>query len=220
MKLLRLESDALHWRWLGSAVLALTLLSACGKGANELTVSKAEEAKLAASAVPSTTGHAAVGSSQAARSVEIDMRFKQAAAMLHIKQYQYAATALHRVLQLAPNMPEAHVNMGYAMLGMGRHVAARDFFNEAIKLKPSQANAYYGLALASYNTGEMTTAIDALNSYIQLSNPDDPYLNQARAALSAWRQASPLQLGMQSEKRKSDSHSVRKQSIGDIKEAQ
>src|SRR3990172_6430112 len=39
---------------------------------------------------------------------EIDTRFLQAVAMLHAKQYDNAVTALHRVLRLAPRMPEAH----------------------------------------------------------------------------------------------------------------
>ena len=59
---------------------------------------------------------------------EVRQRFEQAVLMLHARQYEHAATALYRVLELAPAMPEAHVNMGYAMLGLKRGDAARGFF--------------------------------------------------------------------------------------------
>ena len=38
---------------------------------------------------------------------EFDARFRQAVVMLHAKQYEHAATALHRVLAIAPALPEA-----------------------------------------------------------------------------------------------------------------
>lgn len=209
-----------HSRWLLSVVLALTMLGACGNGVSDRVVSKAGTAEpptFAASAVSSAVPRAMADPNQTARLAEIDLRFKQAAAMLHIKQYQYAATALHRVLQLAPNMPEAHVNMGYAMLGMMHFTAARDSFNEAIKLKPSQANAHYGLALASYNTGDMATAVSALNNYIQLARPDDPYITKARAALSEWRQTAQPKMGVQPATGESISQRGGRQLAGEIK---
>ena len=72
---------------------------------------------------------------------ELRQRFDQSVAMLHARQYEHAITALHRVLELAPDMPEAHVNMGYALLGLERADAARGFFLAAIDLRPGQANA-------------------------------------------------------------------------------
>ena len=75
-----------------------------------------------------------------AKAIEVDRRFNEATVMLHAKQFEHALTALHRVLELAPKMPEAHVNMGYAMLGLKRFAAARDFFSGALELRPAQAN--------------------------------------------------------------------------------
>jgi hypothetical protein len=37
----------------------------------------------------------------------------------------HAITALHRVLELAPQLPEAHVNMGFALLGLQQAEPAR-----------------------------------------------------------------------------------------------
>lgn len=121
-----------------------------------------------------------------ARKREIDQRFEQAVVMLHAKRYDHALAALHRLLELAPDMPEAHVNMGYALLGAGRHAAARDFFVSATELRPQQANAYYGLAVALEAVGDLPAARGAMRTFVHLSPPDDPYVRKANAALWEW----------------------------------
>ncbi|ROR32910.1 tetratricopeptide repeat protein [Inmirania thermothiophila] len=120
------------------------------------------------------------------RQAEIHARFQQGVAMLHARRYEEAMTAFHRVLELAPRLPEAQVNMGYALLGLGRPEAARDFFRAAIEVRPTQANAYYGLAEALEALGELEGALGAMRTYIHLSPPDDPYLARARSALWEW----------------------------------
>jgi len=126
-------------------------------------------------------GHAAQ-----ARAAEVRARFDQGALMLHAKQYEHAAAALHRVLELAPGMPEAHVNMGYAMLGLQRYAAARDFFESATSLRPRQANAYYGLAIALEALDDLPAALGAMRAYIHLTPSDDAFVRKARSALWEW----------------------------------
>jgi Flp pilus assembly protein TadD len=123
-----------------------------------------------------------------ARSSEVRARFEQAVVMLHGRQYEHAVAALHRVIELEPTLPEAHVNMGYAMLGLGRPGAARDFFEGATALRPGQANAYYGLAMALEASGDMAAATGAMRTFIHLTPADDPYVRKARAALWEWQQ--------------------------------
>jgi len=120
------------------------------------------------------------------RRTEIDARFTQGVAMLHARQHEYALTAFHRVLELAPEMPEAHVNMGYALVGLGRFEAARSFFEAAIELQPRQLNAYYGLAVALESLGDLGGAIGAMRTYVHLAPRDDPYVRKAQAALWEW----------------------------------
>lgn len=122
-----------------------------------------------------------------AKAREVERRFKESVVMLHAKQYEHALTALHRVLELAPTMPEAHVNMGYTMLGLMRFAAARDFFSGAIELRPMQANAYYGLALALDAQNDRARALGAMRSFVHLARPDDPFVRKARAALWEWQ---------------------------------
>jgi len=119
---------------------------------------------------------------------EVRQRFEQAVVMLHAKQYDHAITALHRVLELAPRMPEAHVNMGYALLGRAQPDAARGFFQSAVELRPQQANAYYGLALVEEQRQDYELALGAMRSYLHLSPADDPHRAKARAALWEWEQ--------------------------------
>ena len=123
----------------------------------------------------------------AAREAELRRRFDAAVLLLHAKQWGPAATALQRVLELAPRLPEAHVNMGFAMLGLERPAAARDFFEAAMALNATQANAYYGLALAHEASGDLEVALGAMRTYLHLARAEDTsHLRRARAALWEW----------------------------------
>lgn len=113
---------------------------------------------------------------------EIGKRFQEGVMMLHAKQYEHALTAFHRVLQLDPKMPEAHVNAGYALLGMGNHRAAADFFDTATTLRPTQLNAYYGLGEALQAMDDKQGALQAMEAYLHRSPADDPFRRKAEAA--------------------------------------
>jgi Flp pilus assembly protein TadD len=121
------------------------------------------------------------------RQAEFDARFRQAVVMLHAKQYEHAVTALHRLLEIAPQVPEVHVNMGFALFGLKRYAAARDFFAGATGLRPAQANAYYGLAVSLDALGDRPGALGAMRTFVHLTVPEDPWLPKARAALWEWQ---------------------------------
>ncbi|MBF0439983.1 MAG: hypothetical protein HQL93_12810, partial [Magnetococcales bacterium] len=121
---------------------------------------------------------------------ELLKRFQEGAMMLHAKRYEYAVTAFHWVLQRAPEMPEAHVNMGFAMIGLERFQVARDFFQTAIELRPNQDNAYFGLAMALEALKDMEGARGAMRTFIHLSKKDSPFLRKAEAALWEWEKQS------------------------------
>ena len=116
----------------------------------------------------------------------VDERFQQAIGLLHAKRYDYAITALDSVLELAPELPEAYVNMGYAFIGLEEFGPAQGAFEKAIDLKVDQVNAYYGLAIALEGQKQYETALGAMRTYIHLSQPDDPFLAKARSALWEW----------------------------------
>ena len=118
---------------------------------------------------------------------ELHERFQQAAVMLHAGQYEFALTALERVLALAPRLPEAHVNAGFALVELGRPALAERHFRTAIDLRPDQANAYYGLALVREATGDYAGALGAMRTFAHLSPPDTPQLRRAWAAIWEWQ---------------------------------
>jgi tetratricopeptide (TPR) repeat protein len=123
------------------------------------------------------------------RQQEIANRFQQAVMMLHAGQYEYAIVALHRVIALAPRMPEAYVNMGYALLGLKQYAAARDFFQAAIDIYPYQGNAYWGMAVVSEQLNDLPAALGAMRTYIHLAPSDsrsENYVRRARAAIWEW----------------------------------
>jgi Flp pilus assembly protein TadD len=117
---------------------------------------------------------------------EITQHFQQGVTLLQEKKFSEAITSLHRVLQLAPTMPEGNTNMGYALLGLKRYAAARDFFAASIQLNKNQINAYYGLAMAHDGLNDLPAAISAMRTYQHLVPADDKYRQRADAILKEW----------------------------------
>jgi tetratricopeptide (TPR) repeat protein len=126
---------------------------------------------------------------QAERRDDFDAGFRDAVTLLQACEYDRAAAALHDLLRQAPRLPELHVNMGYALLGLKNYAAARDFFLGAIRLRPGQANAYYGLAESLEGAGNLRGAIEAMRTYVHLSRPDDEFSRKANAAIWEWESA-------------------------------
>jgi len=117
---------------------------------------------------------------------EIRQRFDEGVLMLNDKKYEQALKAFHRVLELSPDMPEAHVNAGFALNGLGQYAVARDFFEGAIELRKNQLNAYYGLAEALVGLQDYPGALGAMRTFLHLASLDDPYRHMAESAARQW----------------------------------
>jgi len=122
---------------------------------------------------------------------EVDARFQQAVMMLHAKRYEYAIAPLQRVLELAPQMAEAHVNMGYALLGLEDYTTAHDAFMVASEIQPFLANSYYGMALALEGMKEYEAAVGAIRSYLHLTK-DQAHIEKAQAMLDRYTEQAQL----------------------------
>lgn len=120
------------------------------------------------------------------RRKEIAQRFEQGVAMLQAGRYEFAMTAFHQVLKLDSRLVEAHVNLGFALIGIKEFAAARDFFESALVLRPSQHNAYYGIAVASEELGDLEYALGAMRAYTHLAPEGDPYRQKADSAIWEW----------------------------------
>jgi hypothetical protein len=137
--------------------------------------------------LPTIGGMRADGHVAEMKRKEVDLRFSQGVMMLHAKEYEHALVAFNRVIELAPQMPEAYINSGFALLGLGQYAAARDFFDEATNLRPDQMNGYYGLALALEGVGDTFGAMQAMETYLHRAARDDPYRPKAESAVGKWR---------------------------------
>jgi len=136
--------------------------------------------------------HAKVDDARARRAHQ---SFQQAVAMLQAGEFDFAVTALHDVLSIYPALPEAHVNMGFALLGLGEARAAADFFHSASDLRPTLHSAYYGLALAERQNGHDKAALAAMQAFAHLAAQDDQHLPRAQEFVwelqAATKKASP-----------------------------
>ncbi|HWJ96501.1 MAG TPA: tetratricopeptide repeat protein [Telluria sp.] len=123
------------------------------------------------------------------REQALKRRFDAAVALLNARQYDEAASAWHEVLAIAPKLPEAHVNLGYSLIGLKQYGLARDFFNSALELNKNQTNAYFGLALALDELGDREGALGAMRAYVHLAPKGDRYRAKAEAAIWEWEAA-------------------------------
>jgi len=126
------------------------------------------------------------GHSKQQLSLRTEQQFADAAKLLQIGHFQQAITVLHKVLAQQPNLPEAHTNLGFAMLNLGELTKAVKSFNYALTIRPEEANAYFGLALVAEKEAEYEIAMGAMRTYIHLRK-DDAYIGKARAALDFWQ---------------------------------
>ena len=91
---------------------------------------------------------------------------------------QLATTKVYadRALALAPNLPEAHLALGYYdYWGFRNYTAANIEFERALALAPNNVNALIGLAFVARRTGEMAQALNYLKQAVAIS-PRDPLL--------------------------------------------
>ena len=156
-----------------AAILAGSLVYLMPERARELKPSPAA-VRRAAPAMPAYAG-------------ELHERFQQAAVMLHAGQPQHALTALDRVLALAPNLPEARVNAGFALYQLAELNGARAQFHKALELRPGQANAYYGLAMTLEALGDLDGALGAMRTYVHLADRQDAHVRRAQSAIWEWQ---------------------------------
>jgi serine/threonine protein kinase/Tfp pilus assembly protein PilF len=91
-----------------------------------------------------------------------------------------------RALALDPELADAHVWLGGALLGLGRTDEAMDAYREALRLEPDNGQAHQGLARALWvGKGDFAAAIPVFERAITL-NPDAGYSYLQLALLLTW----------------------------------
>ena len=78
---------------------------------------------------------------------------------------------LYKALQLQPDYPEAHNNLGIALQEQGNLDAAISSYNTALQLRPDYPDAYYNLGNSLNKKGDLNAAIASYNAALKI-NPE------------------------------------------------
>ncbi|MDH3658961.1 MAG: tetratricopeptide repeat protein [Alphaproteobacteria bacterium] len=116
-----------------------------------------------------------------------DRHFKQGVALLRAGKVGEAYQVLTAASAIAPNVPEALVNLGFAAVALERAEEAEAAFLRAIEIRPEQRNAYFGLAESRELQGDHRGAVHAMSTFLHLTPEDDPFRRRADAAIWEWR---------------------------------
>jgi adenylate cyclase len=84
-----------------------------------------------------------------------------------------AYQSAHKAVRLAPNLPQAHVALGWALVWRRQHEAAIPEFERAIVLNPNLTNFRFAFTLVL--AGEPARAIRSLEAHMRLDPFYDPY---------------------------------------------
>jgi tetratricopeptide (TPR) repeat protein len=81
---------------------------------------------------------------------------------------EQAVENYRRVIELAPDWVEAHINLGVALYQMGRADEARNAFRTAVEIDPMNGISRYNLGCVLEEQGEIDEAISHLRSAAQM----------------------------------------------------
>jgi tetratricopeptide (TPR) repeat protein len=119
------------------------------------------------------------------------------------RKYDEAIGHLNKALEIKPDYPEAHVNLGVALQNQGNFTAAIAAFNSALAYKPNDASAYTNLGTTLRLQGDQAAAITAFNTALSLRpNAANAHIGlgialqeqgDRSAAITAFRKAIALQ---------------------------
>ncbi|MFN4310863.1 MAG: tetratricopeptide repeat protein [Ferrovibrio sp.] len=93
-----------------------------------------------------------------------------------------ALAAANRALNLAPQAPECHNNLGGLLAAQGDHVAALERFEQALRLRPNYALALINKSASLREIGQGAAALELARQAVQISQGHpDAWLAQAQA---------------------------------------
>ncbi len=140
---------------------------------------------------PGGEGDPSTPSAGGGRGDAVARSFHRGVQLLQSGRDAQALAEFERVLALAPGLPQAHVNRGFALLGLRDYAAAGEAFSAALALHPGQANAYWGLAVVREAACDRAGASAAMRAYLHLAPAGQRFARRAQAALWEWGAIAP-----------------------------
>jgi tetratricopeptide (TPR) repeat protein len=156
--------------WRNAALVAVSLAMAVPPtwSANPLQHSQAPDALarglqelaslLHAGSFPEAESTAKKLRTQFPRSSEVEQAY--AAALEGEGKLEEATAHLQHAIELAPNSPAAHLNLGSNYFRRGMTTKAREQFDAATRLNPGDATAFYNAGLADLKLEDFGTALE------------------------------------------------------------
>ena len=78
---------------------------------------------------------------------------------MRLEKYDNAIEDYNRALKLAPDLAEAKINMGAALIGLRRYASAIDYLEKGLSEEPLRPHvAYYNLGIAHEMIGDYKSA--------------------------------------------------------------
>jgi hypothetical protein len=105
--------------------------------------------------------------------VEFYRLFDQAWELEQKGQYEAAISEWKKGLELSPNDPKAHVNLGFALDQVGRPDEAITHYQKALEIEPENPEAHMNLGIALAGTGKLDQAITHYQKALEL-DPESP----------------------------------------------
>jgi tetratricopeptide (TPR) repeat protein len=96
------------------------------------------------------------------------------------EKHAEAEAAFRKVIDLKPDLANAHVNLGTALFGLGKPGEAEAAFRKAIDLKPAFGLAHHKLGIALMQQTQFHEAAAALKKGADLFTARDPLREEAR----------------------------------------
>jgi tetratricopeptide (TPR) repeat protein len=112
------------------------------------------------------SGSSALGAQEPGDS-ELEGYSRQAEQAMAAKDWATATSALEKLAQLAPNVPEVQGNLGMAYYSQNRILEAAQAFEHALRLKPKMAQAELMLGLCDAELGRSREAVAILEPSFQ-----------------------------------------------------
>jgi tetratricopeptide (TPR) repeat protein len=105
--------------------------------------------------------------------VQLQSIFREAATAMREGRAAEAEKYFQQATELAPNLPEAHLNLGLAQLKEGKLQEASASIEKAIQLDPRSPGAHMFLGIVDYQMNRIDAAIENLQQEVA-ANPKSP----------------------------------------------
>lgn len=100
------------------------------------------------------------------------------------QRFEDAVSLLEHAKTLDPDNADVLVQLGFAQLGLGNSIAARQAFEQVLAIAPSYEDARFGLAQIEFRSGNLAEA-RRLAETVLGAQPDNAEAKQLRASIIA-----------------------------------